>query len=192
MADPTPRSTPRSSPRIPPLTDAECTADQLAMLEPLGPNASLNIFRTLVRHPKLFRRWSPFAGRLLQASTIGDRNRELVILRVAWRCGGAYEWGQHVGIARTADLSDEEIARVATELDGSTWSDDDATLLRAVDELQADHCISDSTWATLADRFGEEQLIEITMLAGAYAMLAGTLNSLGVQLEGDQPALGQV
>ena len=30
------------------------------------------------------------------------------------------------------------------------------------------------------------------MLAGAYAMLAGTLNSLGVQLDGDQPALGEV
>ncbi len=30
------------------------------------------------------------------------------------------------------------------------------------------------------------------MLAGAYAMLAGTLNSLGVQLEGDQPGLGEV
>jgi 4-carboxymuconolactone decarboxylase len=188
MADPTSNATPR----IPPLTDAECTADQLAMLEPLGPSASLHIFRTLVRHPKLFRRWSPFAGRLLQGSTLGDRNRELVILRVAWRCDGAYEWGQHVAIARTAGLSDDEIARVATELDGSSWSADDAALLRAVDELQADHRVSDPTWTALAARFGDEQLIEITVLAGAYAMLAGTLNSLGVQLEGDKPALGEV
>jgi 4-carboxymuconolactone decarboxylase len=180
------------SPRMRPLTDEECSPEQLALLEPLGPNASLHIFRTLVRHPKLYRRWSPFAGRLLQGSTLADRDRELVILRVAWRCGAAYEWGQHVGIARTAGLTDEEIRRTAAASDAPGWSPADAALVRAVDELQDDHCIGDATWAELSTRFGDEQLIEVTVLAGAYAMLAGTLNSLGVQLEGDQPDLGEV
>ena len=48
------------------------------------------------------------------------------------------------------------------------------------------------TWNALAARYSTEQLIEIPMLAGHYAMLAGVLNSLGVQPETtDLPALGE-
>ena len=55
-----------------------------------------------------------------------------------------------------------------------------------------DHCIGDATWTALAARYDTEQLIEIPMLAGHYAMLAGVLNSLGVQPESDDlPALGE-
>ena len=56
----------------------------------------------------------------------------------------------------------------------------------------ADHVIGDTVWAELRDRFSDEQLIEVTLLAGHYAMLAGALNSFGTQLDGDQPGLGQV
>ncbi len=101
-----------------------------------------------------------------------------------------------MAIARTAGLTDAEIMRCRRRTgdpsDAGDGSSDDAVLLAAVDELQDDHRIGDPTWAALSSRYGDEQLIEITMLAGAYAMLAGTLNSLGVQLEGDQPALGEV
>ena len=186
---------PLSTPRLTPLADAECTPEQLALLEELGDGSSLHIFRTLVRHPKLYRRWLPFAGRLLQGSSLPTRDRELIILRVAWRSHAAYEWGQHVGIGRSAGLTDAEIVRVATDAHDATpsdWSSDDVTLLRAVDQLLDDHAIDDATWATLTPRYGDEQLVELTMLTGAYAMLAGTLNSLGVQLEGEQPTLGQV
>jgi hypothetical protein len=65
-------------------------------------------------------------------------------------------------------------------------------LLRAVDDLLDDHRIGDDTWNALAGRYGTEQLIEIPMLAGHYAMLAGMLNSLGVEPEtADLPALGE-
>ncbi len=65
----------------------------------------------------------------------------------------------------------------------SGWSTLDATLLRAVDELHDDACISDDTWAVLAAHYDERQMIELPMIIGHYHMLAFTLNSLGVQLE---------
>src|SRR5436309_2983836 len=49
--------------------------------------------------------------------------------------------------------------------------------------------ISDTTWAALADRYDERQLIEVPMLVGHYHMVAFTLNSLGVQREDGVPAL---
>ena len=99
-----------------------------------------------------------------------------------------YEWAQHVAIAGAAGLTDDEIRRVAAGPDAAGWSADDAAVLRAVDELHDDHCIGDATWTTLAARYDTEQLIEIPMLAGHYAMLAGVLNSLGVQPESRRPA----
>jgi hypothetical protein len=49
--------------------------------------------------------------------------------------------------------------------------------------LHADACIGDETWAALAARYDEKQLIEVPMLVGHYHMVAFTLNALGVQLE---------
>jgi 4-carboxymuconolactone decarboxylase len=179
------------APRIPPLRPDEATDEQRELLAAVG-TPPLNIFATLARYPGLFRKWLPFGGKLLAGGKLSARDREIVILRAAFRCGARYEWGQHVAIAGAAGLTTDEILAVAAGPAAPGWSEDDATLLRAVDELHDDHGISDATWAKLAGRCTTEQLIEIPMLAGAYAMLAGVLNSLGVQPETDDlPALGE-
>ena len=56
-------------------------------------------------------------------------------------------------------------------------------LLRAADELKDDSCIGDVTWAALADRYDEKQLIEIPMVVGHYILVSGVLNTLGIPLE---------
>lgn len=178
-------------PRIPPLAQGDANEAQQAALDGLTANANLNIFKTLAHHPRLFNSWLPFGGRLLQGSRLPSRDRELVILRVAFRCRSKYEWGQHVGIGRAAGLTDEEIRRVAAGPDDSGWTSHEAALLRVVDELHEDDCITDATWAVFADDYTTEQLIELPMLAGHYALLAGVLNSLGVQTESRLPALGE-
>lgn len=180
------------APRIRPLTDDEMSDDQRQLLEPMGPGASMGIFATLARHPGLFRRWMPFAGKLLQGGKLSDRDRELLILRTAYLCDASYEWGQHVAIGRAAGLTDEELGRIPAGPDAEGWTTDDATLLRAVDELQRDHRIGDATWADLAERYSEEQLLELPMVSGHYAMLAGVLNSLGVRDEDGLPRLGEI
>ena len=168
-------------PRIPPLGPADRDEAAQSLLDDMGAlGADLNIFTTLVRHPKLFRRWSPFGGTLLLAGTLPHRDRELLILRTAWNNGCEYEWGQHVRIARDAGLSDE-IDRVVDGPSAPGWDPFDAALLEAADELDRDSVISDDTWARLRERYDERQLIEVPMLIGHYTMLAFTLNSLGVQ-----------
>ena len=52
---------------------------------------------------------------LLIKGHLPARVREVVILRVAWRTGSVYEWGQHVRIGRDSGLDDDEIAGLATE-----------------------------------------------------------------------------
>ena len=180
-----------AGPRIAPLRPDALTSEQRELIGG-GATPPLNIFLTLARYPGLLRKWLPFGGKLLAGGKLAARDRELVILRSAFRCGARYEWAQHVAIAGTAGLTTEEIRRVANGPAAAGWSAADATLLRAVDELVDDHCIGPATWSLLAEHYTTEQLIEIPMLAGHYAMLAGVLNSLGVQPESaDLPGLGE-
>jgi 4-carboxymuconolactone decarboxylase len=175
-------------PRIEPLPPAERderTEELLASLRS-GPDAAdLNIFATLARHPRLLKRWSAFGGTLLGRGELPARERELLILRTAFNCRADYEWGQHVEIGRAAGLSDDEIARVADGPEAAGWSAEDTELLRAADELHADSCIGDDTWAGLAARWDEQQLIEVCMVVGQYHLVAFTLRSLGVEPESD-------
>jgi alkylhydroperoxidase family enzyme len=145
----------------------------------VGNEAS--IFTTLVRAEGLTRKWLPFGGKLLNGK-LPARDRELLILRTGWNCASEYEWAQHVVIGLAVGLRQDDIDRVPEGPDGE-WSQFDATLLRAADELHTDWCISDTTWVALADRLDTEQLIELPMLVGHYHMVAMTLNSLGVQLD---------
>jgi 4-carboxymuconolactone decarboxylase len=172
--------------RIPPLPAEERDDRQNELLAPIAVNGRhLNIFATLIRHPRLFNRWSAFGGTLLRRGELSDRHRELLVLRTAWHCRADYEWGQHVRIAGQAGVTDEEIARIVTGPDAPGWSALDAALVGAADELHRDSCIGDATWKVLSADLDERQLIEVCMVVGQYHLVAYTLNSLGVRPEAD-------
>lgn len=181
------------TPRIPPVDPDACDDRTAEMLSGLRrPDGSLlNIFATLAHHPKLMNRWLGFGGVLLYGGQLSARDRELLILRTGWHCQAHYEWGQHVEFARAAGLSDDEIARVVEGPGAAGWSDDDRWLLRAADDLHRDSRIGDETWAALATRYDEQQLIEVCMVVGQYHLVAFTLNSLGVEPEPGLPEMPQ-
>jgi len=180
-------------PRIPPLPPTEWDGEVKRILEAvpggvenrLGDN---NIFPTLARHEGLFRAWLRFGGYLLTSGELSGRDRELLILRTAVNTRSSYEWGQHVRISLAGGIDREEIDRVLRGPGAEGWREHEAALLRAADELYRDSLISDETWSKLAETYGSEELIEVAMLVGHYTMLAGALNSFGVELdEGLEP-----
>ena len=145
----------------------------------------MNIFTTLVRHPGLFRKWLPFGGKLL-AGKLPARDRELLILRTGLEHATPTTSGTSTCASpgrRASPTTRSSGCRPApTRRGGRPF---DALLLRAADELHVDACITDATWAALAARYDERQMIELPMLVGHYHMVAFALNSLGVQVEDD-------
>src|SRR5690348_6159050 len=126
------------------------------MLAPMGGRV-LNIFRTLVREPKAFKGFLAWGNYVLsRRNSLPPREREIVILRTGYLCKSGYEWAQHVKIAKREGLSDDEIARIKQGPDGG-WSDADAALLRAADDLHADQFVRNETWAALSAHFSEAQ-----------------------------------
>lgn len=180
-------------PRIPPLPPDEWDGEIKQILEAvpggvenrLGDN---NIFPTLAQHPELFRAWLRFGGYLLTSGQLPGRDRELLILRTAVNCKSSYEWGQHVRISLAGGIEREVIDRVLEGPAAEGWSPHESALLRAADELHSGSRISDDTWEALAGTFDTEQLMETVLVVGHYQMLAGALNSFGVELdEGLEP-----
>ena len=138
------------------------------------------VFLTLGRQRRMFWGWLHFAGTLMPGGRLPRRETELVILRVATRCGSEYELTQHRRLGRRAGLTADEVARVETgSLDG--WDPADTLLLRAVDELHETRDLSDETWRDLCAAYDEATLVELVMLVGHYEMLATTLGTLRVQ-----------
>jgi 4-carboxymuconolactone decarboxylase len=177
-----------SKPRIPPLADADMTADQLAAVEPLrsGKLGVLNIFRTLAHAPKALDRFNAWGGYVLsRRNDLPAREREIVILRVGYLCKSGYEFTQHTRIGLDSGLTAAEIEAIKRGADAG-WSAADAALIRATDELHKDHFISDATWAELGRHFTTKQCMDLVFTTGQYTQVSMILNSFGVQLDAGQ------
>ena len=148
---------------------------------------ALNIFRTLAHQPTLLKRFNLLGGAFIAHGVLPARERELVILRVGWNCRSVYEFGQHTVLGRDVGLSDEEIAALATTRALGAWSADDEVLIALADEICADDCASEATFAALRRRWSEPEIVELVALVGFYRMVSGLLNTLGVQPEEGLP-----
>lgn len=154
-----------------------------------GRPKALNALGVLAHHTPLTTAYHRFNGYVQFGTTLTQRQRELLVLRVAHVRRCEYEWLQHTVLAGDAGMSELEIARVAEGADATGWSPLEAALLRAADELVADACISDGTWATLTDDLDTKELMDVVFTVGAYEVLAMAFNSFGIEVDDDLRAL---
>jgi 4-carboxymuconolactone decarboxylase len=142
----------------------------------------LNIFRVLMNHPQLTRRWAVFAAHVLHKQTLPPRERELLILRIGWLNQAEYEWAQHVEIAKRSGISEAEIERVKKGPDAG-WPVFEAALLQAADDLHDNSVVSDQTWKILAGKLSTQQMMDVVFTIGQYNLVSWALNSFGVPLD---------
>lgn len=172
--------------RITPLSDDELSQDIHDQLgSRFGAKAVFNIFRTLARAPKAYKRFMAWGGYILsEANDLSARDRELVILRTGFNWKSGYEWAQHVRIGLEVGLAPEEIERIKEGPAATGWSELDRAMLQATDELTQDAFITDPTWKTLL-ALSEKQRMDLVMTVGQYTQVSMMLNSFGVQLDDD-------
>jgi 4-carboxymuconolactone decarboxylase len=156
------------------------TADRYLTGDPDAPPMP-GILGLLGHHPRLGANWLALSGGILDDPVLDPRERELLILRVAWRTQCRYEWSQHVVMGRRAGLSEEEVAAIAGRPDVHRWAVRDRDLLGAVDQMIDHHRVEDATWGRLAGHFDERELLEVLFVVGSYLCLALVLNSAGLE-----------
>lgn len=180
-------------PRIKPLPRAEWTDASREVCAFWGePNAweegsKTNVIMVMANNPELGKVYNIWSKHLLMANSVPLRQLELIILRVAWRVRSEYEWHNHVGYGLNAGLTMEEIAELREKIDPEKWSEADAAILRAVDELIDKGNISKKTWKTLTKYFDKKQMMDLIFSVGHYVMTSWALSAMGVELESPDP-----
>ncbi|MEV0674751.1 carboxymuconolactone decarboxylase family protein [Mycobacterium sp. NPDC050441] len=184
---------PGAGPRIAPVPPADwdekavgavvSALSEAAVREFRKVGAAPNVLATMVHHPALAEAFNRFGSVLLREPVIGHRERELMLLRVAWRTRAQYEWVHHVRLITQYGLDADDVQGV---IDGvcDRWSPLECDLVDATDQLLDTYRIDDATWGRLARHLDERQLVELPFIVGAYTCLAMAFNSWNLQVEG--------
>jgi 4-carboxymuconolactone decarboxylase len=143
----------------------------------------------MLKHPALAKATFPLSRHLLYDGLISARDRELIILRVAWTFKAEFEWAQHVVVGQLATITDEEVYRVSQGADSPNWPPKEKLLMTATDELLKDACITDVTWTGLTRFYSEKEIMELISTVGCYTTAAMTFNSLGIPAGSEMQAV---
>ncbi len=171
-----------SAPRLAPLPAAQWTAEQQAAAEIYaGTGDAGNALATMLRIPELAESVHGFLDYASRESTLPARDRELLILRVAWLAQNAYLWADHAPAAETAGLTSADVRRIAVGPDAGEWDAFDATLLGFAEELFRNSSVTDATWDSLSARYDLLNLVDAVMTVAEFTTLSVLFNSLGVQ-----------
>jgi 4-carboxymuconolactone decarboxylase len=142
----------------------------------------LNLFRVLAHHRRLLDRVTRLGGVFLRG-ILPPEDRELVILRSAWSTHCDYEFRQHIALSRQLGLDVAQLRSVAAGVVPGTGRQ--PVLVGVVDELVRDDRLSEPTWEVLNGQYVPDEILEIIAMVGFYRMLAGILNTVGVEVEDD-------
>lgn len=155
------------------------------MLPPGSPakGSDFNSILLLAHHPRLSGPWLQFNAKVAQGYTLSAREREIAILRVAWRRGSEYEWVHHMLSGVRAGLTVAHFAALQSEEAAGDWSELETLLIRATDEICLEGGISAGTLTKLRRHLSTEQVFELLYATGCYIALAAILNTAGATIE---------
>lgn len=151
--------------------------------ESTAKGSDFNSILVLANHPRLAEPWLRFNAKVAQGFTLSARIKEIVILRAAWRQGSDYEWVHHMISAARVGFTIADFDALQSDLLGSGWSDLEAELIRATDQICLDGRIAPPTLTALNRHFSVEQVMELLFVATCYVALATVLNTAGAVIE---------
>ena len=133
--------------------------------------AASPVTRALAQVPELADVALPFVARVFGATAIDLATKELVVLRVSARMGCRYCVETHTVAARDAGLTVGETDELLADRPQGL-SQRDAALVAYCDALcSPPQPVADELAACLREHFAEHEIVELTLLAGATAML---------------------
>ena len=151
-----------------------------ARLAVLWDGAPPNLYRALANHAAIVGAWSEFFATLRHRACTPRALRELVILRSAQLARSAYEWGQHLPMARRAGVREEQIAALARWRDAAVFDARERAALALAEAVHAG-CVPEAVHAGVREHFDAAQYVELSVTAAAYAMVARVIEALRVE-----------
>ena len=161
--------------RLPLVDPATMTPQQRSQYDRFPSNLTRALL--LTEHP--LSTALPNLANALRAATLDAIQREAVILRVASLSGSAYERMQHLGEARKAGWSDDDIEAI----EGGRPPDRVANLLAFVDEVVRSGDATDEAFVKVQETMAAGDIATVLLLIGHYMMVARFVTVLRVELD---------
>jgi alkylhydroperoxidase family enzyme len=140
-------------------------------------------FRVVANNPDVARVAFGQLMQLLENNKFDTRLRELMIMRIGWVTGSAYEWTQHWRVATTAGIPPEDVLAVRDWQNSGRLTAADRAILAATDECLAGRSISDAAWAEVAKHVTDPaQQVEFVIAMGNWMMFSLLFRNLRIPL----------
>jgi 4-carboxymuconolactone decarboxylase len=161
--------------RFPQLSLEQLDDQQKPLGEQVMKVSSIGIagpYNPLLRSPVLGQRLLDLFHYLRWETSVPIRLNEFAILIIARQWRSQVEWYAHAPLAAKAGLSSDIIAELKTGRRPSPMAEDEAVVYDFVNELTTTHAVSDQTYARAKTLFSDQQIVDLTAVAGNYVMVA--------------------
>jgi 4-carboxymuconolactone decarboxylase len=171
-ADSPPVTRPR---RFPQLTIPQLNEQQRPLGEQIMKVSSVGLggpYNPLLRSPVLGQRMFDLLHYLRWNTSVPLRLNEFAILITGRLWRSQVEWLAHAPLAIKAGLSPEIVADLKANKRPANMKPDEAVVYDFVMELSTKHQVSDETFDRARGLLGEQQVVDLTAVAGTYVTIA--------------------
>jgi len=166
--------------RMPPLDDSALTAEQRSAIDELRRVRGIELrgpWIPMLRSPEVLSRARAMGDYLRYDSALPPELSEFLILLTAAEWRQQYEWHAHHAIALEAGVSRATADAVAEGRRPQDMTVEQTALYELFTELHDHHSVSDATYVTARELFGERGVIDAVSIVGYYTLLAMVMNT---------------
>jgi len=174
-ADATAAPNAAKAPRFAPLTIDQLNVYQKPLGEQIMKVSSIGLggpYSPLLRSPVLGQRMFDLLYYLRWNSSVPLRLNEFAILIIGRQWRSQVEWFAHGPLAIKAGLPAEVVADLKAQKRPANMKPDEEVVYDFVTELSTTHKVSDATFARAKQILGEQQVVDLTAVAGTYVTVA--------------------
>ena len=143
----------------------------IALLKGARRGKLLNLYRVLLNAPSLAAAWQAFNTAIRFDTALDNQARELAIMRVSQLNGADYQFHIHATkYAAEAGITPQQIAALAGSEHSSLFQPAHRALLAYADAMTTDIEVPDDVFDKLRRYYNDKQIVELTVLIGAYNM----------------------
>ncbi len=168
-------ASPVARPRFPQLTMEQLTPEQKPLGEDVMRISSVGLggpYNILLRSPLLEKRLFDTLYYLRWQTSVPTRLNEFAILVISRPWRSQVEWAAHAPLAEKAGLSPAVVAQLKEGKRPAGMAEDEAVVYDFITELMGDKKLADATFARAKKAFTDQQIVDLTGVAGQYESLA--------------------
>ena len=159
-------------------------AESIAKIKGARGGRLINIYRLMLHSPALANAWFDLNQAVRYGTEIDGQSRELAVIRVAILNGVEYVQRAHgPAYALKEGLTPEQVAALWDWRASQLFNAQQRALLAYTDAITEKIEVTDDVFDNARKHFSERQIVELTMLIGAYNMLTRFLKALKVDPE---------